>query len=294
MAKIDYWNYPPEWLPLIKKILAWNDRFFFVSVRKKTTFNSRQRKAGITQRSLQKPAADLWATLTEAEKDLWRQASANEAQKSFNLFLQEFANAYINNLEPPLLPSQYAQNKVGRIVLGNPAAGILLLQEHPFKYKVRRKVTGSRDMYELIEITENFSFPFTIGISYHTELINTHGTSVVRFYVDVLSHYQGRDIKTLYEISMGLQDDWTRQEIPLVAPLGFVKSYNAYIDLQNVQGTFEWDNVLLEHSGQNWARDFRCNNVATDFTKAFADMAKHWEAEIQPAGAFYNSVYRLL
>lgn len=294
MAKLSYWNFPAEWVPLIEKILMWNDRFLSVSVRQKRLFTSVKRKAGLTQASLQPLAASHWASLTQGERDNWASAASVSAQYSFQLFLQDVAARVKNELPEVGTPSDVVQYLCGRAVFTFPSAGFLLAQAHPYMYHVLRKVTGSRNSYEPVELIESFNLPMQFGLSYKTDLSSVGASPLARFYIEVVSHYQGRDIVTLDSINMPLTSAWTRETKTLTGVLGKPKSYTAYLDVQDCNGTMDWDNLLLFHSGQNWARDFRCNNVGASFTRSFYQVARNWEPLIQPPGAFYDSIYHQL
>lgn len=291
MAKISYWQFPEEWLPLINRILAWNDRFFFVSLRRKPGAYSVRRKKIVTQNSLLPQISEAWNNLQQSAKDEWATAAEVDAQRSFRLFVQEFAQSYQYQLDPPQLPSLFAQNNVGRCVISFPAAGFLLKQEHPFEYEIVRNVTGKRSMQYIETVREWLSFPFIIGISWKTNLEPVGTDPFAGFYVEVLSHYQGRDIYTPTYITFGASDEWQRTEIEVQRPIGLIKGYTAYIDVNGYQGELDFDNVLLQHSGQNWARDFRCNNIQTNYTRAFQQVARNWESVIAPSGFLYGSVY---
>lgn len=291
MAKIGYWAFPPEWEPLIKKILKWNDRFFFTSVRRNNTLMTRKRLSGLSQRSLQPAAALEWQNLPSDTKSMWAEAAQSNAQTSFQLYLQEYAQSIKHEIEVPLTPSIFAQNNCGRCMITFPAAGFVLMQEHPYQYFVQRKVTGTRDQMELVSIIEDFDFPFKVGLSYRTELEALSENAKAVFLIEVLSHYQGQDIVTPYEVELPLVSDWHRIETTLKKPIGKPKEYIAYIDVLQCQGVIDFDNILLHHSGQNWARDFRCNNIRTNVTRSFIQIAKHWDPIIMPAGVFYDSIY---
>ena len=191
-------------------------------------------------------------------------------------------------------PSDVVQYLCGRAVFTFPSAGFLLEQEHPFSYFVQRKVSGSRNSYEPVELTESFSLPFEFGLSYRTDLTSVGASPLARFYVEVTSHYQGRDIVTTQSIDFPLVQDWTRSVQTVSGVLGKVKGYTCFLDVQDCNGTLEWDNLRLYHSGQNWARDFRCNNVGASFTRSFYQVARNWEPIIQPPGAFYDSIFHAL
>lgn len=291
MAKISYWQFPEEWLPLIERILAWNDRFFFTSLRRKPGAYSIRRKRIVTQNSLLPQISKAWQALDQSAKDEWADAAASEGQRSFRLFVQEYAQSYQYKVDPPQLPSIFAQNNVGRCVISFPAAGFQLRQEHPFEYQVVRNVTGKRSMQYIESVKEWLAFPFEIGISWRTNLTSVAPDPFAAFFVVVLSHYQGRDIETVTSIPFGHSDDWQRSVVEVDRPIGIIKGYTAYIDVNGYEGELDFDNVRLHHSGQNWARDFRCNNVQTSFTRAFQHVARHWEPVISPTGFLYGSVY---
>ena len=176
-----------------------------------------------------------------------------------------------------------------------------------------KKVTGTRDQYEPVKITESFDLPIDIKISYKSNLtsvdvgapfglgefeianselgVSSSGTGSARFYVSVLSHYQGRDIFTNSEIFFDLSSDWTSATASISSVLGLVRGYNAYIEILNARGDLYVDNIELNHSGHNWARDPYCNDLNQGFTKAFYQVAKHWEAVSISEGAQFDSFF---
>ena len=70
-----------------------------------------------------------------------------------------------------------------------------------------------------------------------------------------------------------------------------VRGYTAFLEIYNATGDLFIDNVNIEHSGQNWARDKYCNDINQSFTKAFYQIPKHWAAVDVPDGAYFESVY---
>lgn len=291
MARLEYWAVPDEWWPLIQKILKWNNRFQFVSVRRNPLVSSRRRSRDITLRSIIPLASEIWATLTETQKAEWATAGTLSKYTNFQTFLRDLAGRLRNDLTYPGSANPYVQDACGRGVFAFPASGFLLRQDHPYSYYVLRKVRGTRSQYEPVRLVESFGLPLEIGISWRTDLTALNENAKARFYVEIWSNYQGRDIIKTYEIPFGLNDSWTRQTLTIENVKGILKGYTAYIDVQECQGVIDWDNVLLKHSGVNWARDFRCNSVSTAYTGSYIDIARNWEAEILPPGAFYGSVY---
>jgi hypothetical protein len=156
---------------------------------------------------------------------------------------------------------------------------------------VQRKVKGTRSQYEPVKVTESFGLPVDIKISYKTALTSAGDSPRARFYLDVLSHYQGRDISTILSIDFGLADDWQTKTATLSSVLGVVRGYTAFIEIFNARGDLWFDNIEIYHSGHNWARDPNCNNIKQAFTKAFYQIPAHWAVVTLPVGSFYDSVY---
>lgn len=291
MAKISYMNIPEEWKPLVDKVLSWNNRFTSVSVRSKKGFISVKKKKGLTLKSLTPLASTVWASLSPTDKDLWKSAGLNTQQTSFQCFLRDISARVKNELSYPITPSNYVQYNCGRAVFEFPATGFLIKQEHPFSYFVARKVRGTRNQIEPVEIKEDFDLPFTVGISYQTDLSSVGPNSKACFYVDIVSHYQGRDIITTHTIDFGLNTNWTKSSLVISSVLGKPKSYTVYIEVSDCVGYIEWDNIILNHSGVNWARDPKCDNVGTSYTGSFYLIAKNWEPVVLPPGSAYGSIY---
>lgn len=291
MARLEYWAVPDEWWPLIEKILKWNNRFQFVSIRRSPLLSSRRRRRDITLRSIFPLASQIWSGLTTLEKDAWTTAGTLSKYSNFQTFLRDLAGLLRNEMSYPGTPNPYVQDSCGRGVIGFPASGFLLKQEHPYNYYVLRKVRGTRSQYEPHRLIESFGLPMDVAISYRSDLTAINGNALARFRVVVWSNYQGRDIYKNYDLDFDLSSEWTRLTLSISTVKGILKGYTAYIDVQECSGVLDWDNVLLKHSGVNWARDFRCNAVSTSYTGSFFEIARNWEADVLPPGAFYGSVY---
>jgi hypothetical protein len=115
--------------------------------------------------------------------------------------------------------------------------------------------------------------------------------SFAKFYCIVYSHYQGRIIETPCEISFPFSHDWATLSASVTSVIGMVRGYTAFLEIYNATGDLYIDNVNIEHSGQNWARDKYCNDINQSFTKAFYQIPKHWAAVDVPEGAYFESVY---
>jgi len=216
-----------------------------------------------------------WQKLTAPQKAAWVSASAVGGSSGWSLFLQDYAIRLQNGLTVPGTPSDIVQYKVGHIEIANPASSIKLEQVHPLTYWVNKKVSGTRNQYQPVKIIESFLLPLEIGISWRTSLVVVGANPFAKFYAVVLSHYQGRDIFTPLEIVFGFNDNWQKATVTLPSAFGLVKGYSVFIECSDVTGFVEFDDVIISHSGQNWARDPRCNSVNTSFTKAFFQIPDH-------------------
>jgi hypothetical protein len=291
MAKVSFILVPSGLEELQGKTLTASDRFQNSSVRRKPVSVPRKRKKGLTLKSVLPMASQMWAGLSQPERDAWGTAGLACTQTGFQLFIRDIAIRLQNDLDLPGTPSDIVQYKVGHIEIAGAASAVRLEQIHPLTYFVFRKVTGTRNQYNPVKVTESFALPLELSISWHTNLASVGDDPFAKFYALVLSLYQGREIETRCEIVFGLQDAWKRATASLSSVLGTVKGYSVYVEAQNVSGIIEFDNVRIYHSGQNWARDPRCDSVNSEFTKMFQQIPRHWAPEVLPNGAYFDSRY---
>lgn len=291
MAKISYKLIPPEFDISYSKALSINDRYTFSSVRRARLFTSRARIKNITQKSVLPLASQAWALLDTSARALWESAGVQSNLTGWRLFVKDFAWCQKLELGSPLDPSEEYQVEVGRISISSPATSAKIAQLHPNTYFVLRKVSGTKSMYEPVQIIENFQLPLELALSWKTNLTSAGASPLARAFVIVYSHYQGRDIETELVLPFGLTDDWTRDSVSVSSVVGRVKGYTVFIEASDVVGDIYFDNLTLYHSGQNWARDPYCYNVASAYTKAFFQIPKHWVTIDVPEGAFYDSFY---
>lgn len=291
MAKISYKLIPPEFDISYSRALSINDRYTFSSVRRARLFTSRARIKNITQKSVLPLASQAWALLDTSARALWESAGVQSNLTGWRLFVKDFAWCQKLELGSPLLPSDEYQVEVGRISITAPASSAQIAQLHPNTYYVLRKITGTKSMYEPVQIIENFQLPLELSLSWKTTLTSAGANPRARAFVVVYSHYQGRDMETVLELPFGLSDEWQRDSVTLSQVIGRVKGYTVFIEASDVVGEIFFDNLSLVHSGQNWARDPYCYNVASTYTKAFFQIPKHWVTINVPEGAFYDSFY---
>lgn len=291
MAKVSYKLIPAEFDILYSKALTPNDRFTFSSVRVTRQFLSRAKIKGITQRSVLPEAGIAWNALTQAERDQWELAGDNTNLTGWRLFVKDYAWCKKLELGAPATPDLNYQVEVGRLTIQNPATSIKIAQLHPQNYYVIRKVRGTKSQYEPVLIFESFALPLVLSLSWKTNLVAAGASPLARIFIEVYSHYQGRDIVTELQIPFGLTDNWQRDSASLSSVLGVVKGYTAFIECEDVTGDLYFDNVAIEHSGQNWARDPWCYNIRSNYTKSFFQIPRHWVTIDVPENTFYDSFY---
>lgn len=291
MAKVSYVEVPPEMEQMYYKTVMPNDRFYNSRIVRKNTMLSRPRKTSLKSRSLLPAIKDLWNGFDAQTKALWTAIRPYSGYTGYSSFVQDQTLRMKYEMAGISTPSIYKNGKCGVIVLTYPDSEIKLFQPHPISYFVKKKKTGTKSQYELRKVTEFLILPLTIAISYKSDLTATEEPYVAEFYVKVLSSYQGRDIETIHRIGFDLTSDWQRQVATLPDVRGVARSYSAFIHLKNVVGTLKFDNIILEHSGQNWARDKRCNHIDQEFTRQFFNVPKHWVAEYEGANSTWYSDY---
>lgn len=291
MAKITFKTVPDEFNASYSKALTPNDRFTISSVRRNRAFTSRSKVKGITQKSVLPAAGQAWAALTPTEKQLWEDAGDATQLSGWRFFVKDFAWRRKLELVGLSTPDLNYQVEVGRISVSAPATSCRIAQYHPKEYFVIRKIRGTKAQYEPVPVYEEFVLPLTLECSYKTELQAAGPDPRASFRAEVYSHYQGRDIVTPLQISFGLSDDWQRATGTLDSVIGIVKGYTLFIEIIDCQGDLYFDNLVAQHSAQNWVRDPRCYNVKSNFTRSFQQIARHWLPEDLPAGAFFDSFY---
>jgi hypothetical protein len=194
-------------------------------------------------------------------------------------------------LEGYATPNEFHQVEVGLLRIESPATALKIEQIHPLNYWVQRKVTGTKNQYYPVAITESFGLPLNIEISYRGILTSAGAGAFAKFSCVVYSHYQGRVIETACEINFNLSQAWTRATASISSVIGLVRGYTAFLEIYNATGDLLIDNLSIEHSGQNWARDPFCNDIDQGFTKAFYQVPKHWNAIDLPEGTWFGSIY---
>lgn len=291
MAKVSFIQIPPGFEKKFYSALGSGDRFQFSRLKRNQLFTSRKRIKGLTNRSLLPQISDLWAGLSPSQQADWTSAGSVMGLPGFKLFVQDTSARIKNEIAGIATPSIIHQSWVGKILVSSPADQVTIAQYHPYSFYISKKVPGFNQR-EPVQVIEPTTLPLTIGISWKTDLSIISGSEYkARFYADVTSLYQGRNISTIVEIPFGLSDDWQSTEVTLSHVLGLIKGYTLFIETDNVLGTILFDNIKAYHTGQNWARDPFCNDINQTFTRVYFQVPKNWAPVVLPDGSFYDSIY---
>ena len=292
MAKTSYVYVIPEIEKQFFLGIRSADRFVHARLVRKPLLLSIKRKKGISQRSLLPQISEIWNSFSDAEKQAWNEAGAVMGLSGFKLFVQDQVARIKQGLPGVATPSLLHQSWVGCIHIEEPADEIKLVQIHPKFYWVSRKVKGKKAMYEPVLITEAVSFPVKIGLNYRSEMEVVSSPNFAKFYIRFWHSYQGEDKISEFSIPLDYLTDWKSAELTIEGVIGYFIRYDLYFHFKGLRGDFYFDNIKVEHTGQNWARDPFCNYVAQTFTRAFYQIPKHWAPVILPEGAWYDSIYR--
>ena len=291
MALVGGLEVPPELLELFHKLVSSVDTRRTGAVRKHGYLQSRKKILSLTNRSLLPQIRDLRDSLSPAEIQAWKDAASAGRQNWWNLFVQDTAYRLKYGIEGLAEPSTLHQYKVGRIEIAAPAERVLLTQYHPRTYYISKKVRGNTTIRQDVRVFEPFSLPLTIETSYRANLVPTRPDPRARFWAVVVSHYQGRNIETEVGFDFDLTTGWTRASAAITDVIGEARTYQLYLELDGVRGSFEWDNVASIHNGTNWARDWRCSDVNNEITRTNWQIEKSWEELFLPFRTAFDSVY---
>lgn len=282
---------PPEWKELWMRIVSIQDNRTRGTVQKRGYLPSRRRVKDLTTKSLMPQIRALWLELSPTEQAAWKAAAAVTGMNGWNLFTQDCAYRLKYGISGLATPSPLHQYKVGRIQINAPAEKVILAQFHPFEFYVSKKMRGNTSVREDVRIEERLALPLTIGASFRSGLVATRPDYEARFYAIIYSSYQGRTIETEVGFNIPLTSNWTDETATATEVIGIARSYDLRIVLDGVRGWFEWDNVVALHTGTNYARDARCNDVNNELSIANYQIEKSWEEQFLPTGTAFDSVY---
>ncbi len=291
MARTNYLDLPLGQENLYYAGLQSGDRFVFPRIVRKNKFFGRKKIKGLTAKSYLPIISGIWAGFSTAEKQAWKDVDPHPRQHGWRTFVADQSKRIKLGYAGTATPNQFHQDLVGGIDIVGPAEEVLIAQYHPGTYYVKKKVQGTKNTYDPVQVTEAVSLPLTLSINYKSSLISTGAGSFCKFYARVRHFYQGRDIDTDLEINIPLSGGWANLTKTLSVVLGEVVGYTLFIHVYKATGTLLFDNVKATHSGQNWVRDTYCRDISQIFTRAFYQVPKNWAPITLPPGTDYDSTY---
>lgn len=291
MAKTETVEIPDELKNLANKALEQSDRFVYGVTQAHKSLPSDARKKLIKEQSLFGFLAPLWRELTPEQKMLWGEAATYSSITNWQLFISDNAARIRNEMSLGDAPSDLWQVNAGMLTIASPASEIILKQEHPLSYWVAQKVVGQSWKRELTLLQEPFALPLELGIRYKSDLTPEGGMQRARFFARIWASYQGVDEYTDVSVELSPSVDWTLGEQTSAQIRGILIGYTLYLEVVGYRGRLLFDNIRATHSGQNWARDPRCDNVSQVFSKAFAVVPPFWLPVSLSSGASFSSVY---
>lgn len=291
MAKTSYLAIPQSLEQLYYTGLKSGDRFVIPRIHPNTILLSQKKIAGLTLRSYLKAVAAAWAALSGGDQAAWKTADPHPQQHGYRTFLADKCARIKFGIAGNATPSVHHNDYVGLLQIDSPAEEIEIEQPHPASYWVLKRVQGKKGMYEPSKVDEIFYLPLSLSLSYKSNLTSTGAGSYARLIARIKHLYQGLDLYYDLTIDADLVHDWETKTAAISTILGQAISYNLYLHLYKVRGTFLFDNLKATHSGSNWVRDPYCKNIKQSFSKAYYQIPAHWAAVTVPDGTGYESIY---
>lgn len=291
MARSSYVQIPVGMEAAFKKVLQSGDRYTFPRIVRKHKFIGRARVSFLKRIEMVSQCAEIWKNYNQTTRDNWQASADVQGMRGYSLFVQDQIYRIKYGIPGEATPSLLHQYKIGRIVVQSPSNSIRLAQFHPSSYYIQKKVSGTKAQYQPVQVQELFSLPLTISISYKSVLTADGPNPSAKFYAEVYHNYQGKTLTTMLECSMDLVHDWVNISANLSSVIGLAIGYNIYIDLHDVIGELQFDNIKAIHNLTNWVRGSNCTFIDEQFTKAFYQVPAHWTPEIISDDCFFDSVY---
>jgi len=234
MAKTSHIQVSPELEDKYYHSVQTMDRFIIPRIRKKTLLLSRKRITEIAARSYLTQCSALWNNFTDEQRQAWKDVDPHSQKHGYRTFVADQAQRIKLELEGVATPNQYHQDTVGELLIEAPAEELKIKQLHPSSYWISQKVEGKDNMYQPVEISESFSLPLKITISYKSDLTSTGEGSFARFYAIVRHLYQGQNLSHNLTVEIPFQSAWDKDEATISELIGLAVSYNLYIHLYKI------------------------------------------------------------
>ena len=291
MAKTQTLTIPPGQEFLHRQSIEERDRFILGVVQAHKRITPLREKQRLRSQSIFSLLSPFWRALSDSEKASWSTSGATSGLNNWQAFISENAGARRTGQTLPVDPSNFHTGNVGLIASVLNVCHFSAVQFHPQKYLVARPIPGRTWKSELTTITEPFSFPLTLRIRYIFSVQSTGTDAVARYFARVTTSYQGEDIVRDYPITLIPGSAWREVTLTITGQLGFFVGYELHLEMINHAAFLYFDNIEATHSGTNWARDPKCNQVDRKFTKAFSLVSPYWSVQNSVGINSFNSDY---
>ena len=291
MAKTQSLDIPPGQEFLHRQSIQQRDRFILGVVQSQTRIAPLPEKQRLRSQSIFRILSPYWQALTDDEKASWSLSGATSGLTGWQAFISENSGARRIGQTIPVDPSNFHTGNVGLIASVSNDSHFSAIQFHPQKYLVTRPVPGQTWKSELVTITESFAFPLTLRLRYLFSVQGTGTGAVARYFARVTTSYQGEDIVRDYPITLVPGAAWREVTLTITGQLGFFVGYELHLEMINHSAFLYFDNIEANHSGTNWARDPKCNQVDRIFTRAFSLVSPYWVVQRSTNLSSFNSDY---
>lgn len=109
MAKVFRMNIPPEYQPLLDKIIAYFDNLIYPTWATRFFHKTRSAKKRNREKTILPKVSEVWRSLTPQEKNAWKTAASYTGYNGYRLFTADFSYRKKNGLSLPGTPSNSHQ-----------------------------------------------------------------------------------------------------------------------------------------------------------------------------------------
>lgn len=207
------------------------------------------------------PAALLWDVQSDATRAVWDAAGVPSGLTGYQLFVQDTGFRILNGLPGIIVPSTFHQFKVLRMDLGAIPEYFQIYQFHPASYDLLVRIPGKKNATQVVAVTETVTSPLVVEFDYQANLTFDPVASAFRLWVQVQGTKSGSPKTSNFFLGLDEVTGWKHAFLSCVLDFDTVSQYFVIIDGSDYSGFFDLDNIVIEHSGQNWAYDPRCDEV---------------------------------
>jgi len=248
-------------IDLLEKSIKIRDRYATPRLDRKDVVWRKRNYKELAAFSQMDPAALLWDVQSDATRAAWAAAAVVCNMTGYQLFLQDTSFRLLNGFQGLAIPSLFHQYKVLRYDLGAIPEYFQIYQYHPSTYKLIIPITGKKNATQIVDIVETVTSPLHVEFDYQSVLDGVGGAPYFRLWVQVQGIKSSVPKISNFELFLEKGTSWTHASLNCVLDFDTINVYFVTLDGGDYSGFFDLDNIIIEHSGQNWAYDPRCEDV---------------------------------